>query len=680
MKKAFLLLILLYLFVFMFRCAPPPAEEAKPEILNVGTSGVTISWLSREPYKGRVFYRPTGTEAGPSRAAEKVDKTRQHEITITGLKPASHYTYWIGENGKHHRFQTQPPVNTPFSFIMVYGDFSRDLTHLLTSEVPDFFISLNPITGAPDLFSDVRAYVPVFDLAGADLVYQKTVDDHRPGMVSPGLSWKLDWGGLRLIFIRGLDALPGLLETPAPHTFGIITAAGLLDAFTPPQKADPDSIRAAELHSALLAHNRQNPARPASFVWVTGSKGDAVEVDGIHYLGVPVEKQGPGGKGKAVRVDIDVESARAVLLDEQKEITLRNPPVKGKRTCHECRRLADKGAYEQSIAAYKEFIEYNRGHYQIDDAYFAIAEIYDEKLFIFTEAMTWYQRLIKEHPSGTLTALAGQRITYLKRYSDYDFKPLQGFDRIRKVDFSRKKDQKEEQLKLLNQVETIIKEYPDCNLAPVMQHWLANRFRQFSIDKALVLYNQLKEKYPNSAESKEVSLEIGETYYNAGLYKEAIISYQKALKELPGKKKTIDARINRSKRNIRREVLAAAAWIIAAVFCLLTLLLRPVGLDFSRIGRGILVFVILGIILLFGAWLIHEQFPSVRQMWLFVGLFAVSAGLSSFLSVNFAQKLAGSRKVLKTIIGSLTGILFFLTGFYLTIYYVNVHYLTVFKL
>jgi len=670
MKRAYLILILLYLFGFMFHCSSPPAEEAKPGIVNIGTSGVTISWLSREPYKGRVFYKPTAADTAPSSAVEKFDKTRQHEITITGLNPDTLYTYWIGENGKHYRFQTQPPVNTPFSFIMVYGDFSQQVTHLLNTEVPGFFICLNRIADAPDPFPGVRAYVPVFGLAGAG----------RPGTSPPVLTWKLDWGGLRLIFIHNFDRLSQLLDTPAPHTFGIVIDAGLLAAFSSSQKADPDSIRATKLHASLAAHNQRNPTRPASFAWILGSKEGVVEVDGIQYLGIPVDKEGPAGQGKAVRVDIDVESARAVFLDEQKEFLLRTPPIKGKRTCHQCRRLADKGAYEASIHAYKEFIENNLGHYQIDDAYFAIAEIYDEKLFIFTEAVAWYQRLIKEHPTGTLTALASQRIKYLSQYSDYDFKPLQAFERIRKIDFSRKKGQIQEQLELLKQVENMIKEYPGCNLSPVMRHWLANRFRQFSIDKALESYRILKEKYPDSPEAKEVSLEMGETYYNAGLYKEALQTYQQALGELPGKKKTIIARINRSKRNIRREVLAVLAWIIAAIFCALTFLLPPRGLDWSRIGRAVLVFVILGIILLFAAWLIHEQFPSVRQMWLLVGLFAGSAGLSSFLSVNFAQKAAGSRKVLKTIIGSLTGILFFTAGFYLIIYYVSVHYLTVFKL
>lgn len=659
------------MFIFMFYCSSPPAEEAKPKIHDVGTSGVTISWLSREPYKGRVFYKPFAAETAPSSAVEKFDKTRQHEITITGLNPDTLYSYWIGENGKHYRFQTQPPVNTPFSFIVVYGDFSQQVTHLLNAEVPGFFICLNRTIDAPDPFSGVRAYVPVFGLDGADC---------QPGPVPTGSNWKLDWGGLRLIFIQNLEGLSGFLDTPAPHTFGIVIDARLLAAFISFQKADPDSIRTTKLHVGLAAHNQQHPASPVSFAWILGPGDGAVEVDGIQYLGIPVDKVGPFGRGKAVRVDIDVESARAVFLDEQKEFLLKRPPIKGKRTCHECRRLADKGAYEESINAYKEFIANNLGHYQIDDAYFAIAEIYDEKLFMFAEAAAWYQRLIEEHPSGTLTALAGQRIKYLSQYSDYDFKPLQGFERIRKIDFSRKEGQKEEQLELLKRVEDIIKEYPGCNLSPVMRHWLANRYRQFSIHEALASYRNLKEKYPNSAEAKEVSLEIGETYYNAGLYKEALENYQKALGELPGKEKAITALINRSKRNIRREVLAVLAWIMVVIFCGLTFLFPPVGLDLRRIGRAVLVFVILGIILLFAAWLIHEQFSSVKQMWLFVGLFAGCGGLSSFLSVNFAQKVAGSRKALKIIIGCLSGTLFFLAGFYLIIYYVTVHYLTVFKL
>lgn len=664
MNKAILIAVLVCLSLFVIHCSKAPAEEVLPVIQNTGASSVTISWHSREPYVGRIFYKLTGTDAGPSRAVEKFGETREHEIIVTGLKPATHYTYWIGETGKYYRFHTRPPANSPFSFIVAYGEMAKDASRLLDAEVPDFFISLNITPGDTDPFAGVRAYVPVFGFDGAAFT---------------GETGKLDWGGLRLIFLRNIESLGGQLDTPAPHTFGIMTGEGQPDVPVLFPKADPALLRDTKLHKTLRAHNRQDPTRPASFVWIIGSKGAPAEVDGIRYLGLPPAKDTPSGKGNAIRVDVDVESARAVLLGDGTEITLRNPPIQGKRTCHECRRLADKGAYEESIKAYKEFIENNAGHYQIDDAYFAIAEIYDEKLFLFPDAMAWYQRLLTEYPTGTLAALAGQRVRYLSQYADFDFKPLQGFDRIRKVDFSRKEGRADEQLELLSRVEALIDEYPGCNLAPVMQHWLANRYRQFSIDKALAAFNTLKEKYPASSEAEEVSLEIGETYYNAGLNEEALTAYQIALAKLPAHKKTIEARIKRSKRNIRRVVLAGAAWIALGVLLVLTILLKPIGLDFSRIGFGFRVFIILGIFLLFWSWLIHEQFSSPLDMWLFVILFAAHAGLSSFLSVNFAQKIPLSR-ALKIITGSLVGIEFFLTGFYLIIYYVTVHYLTVFKL
>lgn len=658
MNKALLIGVAAFLALVLIGCSEKPIEQVKPEIHQITPSGVTVSWSSAKPYKGQVFYKPSGTQTRALSAAEKTSDGRDHEIKISGLKPGTYYTYWMAEKGKRFRFKTQPPVNTPFSFLMFSGDGSGRLEQLMKSEVPDFLLSLNPRPEESGGLSDIKAFLPVFQLNRIR---------------------NLDWAGLRLIVLRGsseLEKLPLLLSTEAPHTFGIIADAGLTGA----------AIVSSVLHTSLLAHNKQHPASPASFVFVLGTdksnmdKLDDMEIDGIRYLGLHPGKQVTGGKLEAIRIDVDVESTRAVFIDEGKEIALRNPPLRGKRSCHECRRLADKGAYKQSIKAYTEFIENNAGHYQIDDAYFAIAELYDEKLFQFNEAMTWYRRLIDEHPSGTLTALANQRIAYLSRFSDFQFKPLQAFERIRKVDFSRKEGQPGEQLKLLEQVETLIDKYPDCKLAPVMRHWLANRYREFSIEKALASFETLREKYPDSAESAEISLEIGETYYNAGHYKEAIKIYQTALAELPGKKKTIIARINRSKRNIRRVKLAYGSWIILALLCLLTFWLKPMGLDFSAIGRGLLIFIILAILLLFAGWLIREQFPSNAQMWTFALLFPAAAALSSFFSFNLAQKTAAARRGLRIVIGGLSGIVFFLSGFYLVIYYVSVHYLTVFKL
>ncbi len=668
MKNRYLFLIIcLCLTGLAYRCSSPTDEAVKPVIQNTGTSQITIAWSSRKPYVGKVFYKPAGTDAGMSPVKETFGETQEHEITITGLKPATRYTYRIGEKGKQYRFQTQPPVNKPFSFIMLYGDAAQNATHLLNAEVPDFFLSLTPApTDTPDPFAGVRAYVPVFKR-------------------QPGLTRKLDWGGLRLILLDSTEKLTALLDTPSPHTFGILTSPRLVNAYNDSQTVDDDSIRASELHTALIAHNEQHPTKPASFVAIPGSKDDALEVDGIQYMGIPVEKETGPAAAKAIRIDIDVENARAVFTDDQKEIVLRKAPLEGKRTCLECRRLADKGAYEESINAYKDFVENNKGHYQIDDAYFAVAEIYDGKLFRFPEAVKWYRRLANEYPTGTLAALAKQRIAYLARYSDFDYKPLQTFERIRKIDYARKKDQPTEQAALLEQVENLLHEYPDCNLAPMMVHWLANRFRQTSPQKALQFYRTLEEKYPGSDESENVPIEIGETYYGAGLYKEALNAYENALKKLPHREKIIAPQIKRTKRNMLRDTLSIVALAAVLVLIVLTFLLKPMGF-YLKGGFYLTAFVVMGLLLLFGGWLIHEQFPSNLQLVLFALLFAFNAALSAALSTNFSGKLFGpqprgtGRKTAKIVTGSLMGILFFAAGFYLIVYYVSVHFLVLFKL
>jgi outer membrane protein assembly factor BamD (BamD/ComL family) len=686
MKNAYLIIIWSFLAVFCFQCSKSPVEEVKPEILNVGASQVTVAWQSREAYKGIIFYNPTGTGAAPSSVTEKTGDSRFHEATIAGLLPGTRYSYRVGKEGKQYQFQTQPPVNSPFSFIMAYGDVSREIDSLMKSEVFDFFLSLDVLPGSgdqPDRLAAVRAYVPVFDLNGAAPVNRKSLA--RPGTESPGGGWKLDWAGLRLIFIRDVEMLPGLLDTPAPHTFGIVTYPGVFDGFET-GKTDEGTPRANKLHAGLTAHNQANPTQPVSFVCVLGKNDSLLEVDGIRFLGIPLEKEvEPGTDGRIIRVDVDVENIRAVFTDEKREVALRTPPLQGKRTCQECRRLADKGAYEESIRAYKEFIENNQGHYQIDDAYFAIAEIYDEKLFVFNEAVNWYRRLMDEYASGTLAPLAKQRINYLMQYSQYDYKPLEQFERIRKVEFARKKDQPAEQAALLEKVEKLIKDYPDSKLAPVMLHWLANRYRLVSVPRAVELYRALKEKFPGSNESKDVAIEIGETYYQAGLYNEAVNALQQAMKELPDRKDTIASQLNRAKRNMRRDTLATVAWAAVLILLVLVVVLKPTGLDCAKIGRAVLAFVILAVVLLFAAWLIREQFASTSN-WVFMALlFAFDAGLSSFLSVNFAGKVMGAKsgfagKAGKVLVGSVMGALFFIAGFYLTVYYVNVHFLVLFKL
>ena len=672
MRKLCLWLIVLIIaiigIVIVFKHSSSVALSIKPEVFNISTSQATIAWLSKEKYKGRISYMPAGSEGSPLPATEAFGVSGQHEVVLTGLRASTRYTYRIGNSKSLFQFQTQPAQNSPFSFVAVWGDVSDKIVPLMRSESGEFIVSLTPASDQKsDWFSDVRPYVPVYNLLGIDSPFlSATGDEHQSG---PNNLWKLDWGGLRLIFVGGV-AEPGkiaeMLNAPSAHTIGIITSLEVVGVL----------FGEAKLHSILVGHNKQQPTRPAAFVAVIGSGEKNVEIDGVQYFGVDTAKQ-----TGAIRVDVDAESVRAVFVDENREVALKQPPLKQKRTCEECRRLADKGAYEESVKAHLEFIETHKGNFQIDDAYFAIAEIFDSKLFEFKNALVWYRRLATEYPDGTLTSLASQRIKYISAYPDHDYKPLVQFERIKAVEFARKKDQPEERSRILNEVTSLIKQYPDSNLAPVMQHWLANQYRLSEPDKAVEAYMMLRKNYSSHSESQEAMVEIGETYYDAGRYKEAIKAYNEALGELPALADTIKSQIARSERNLRRDKIAyVCCWIAVIVFGT-AFIRKPRRIGARSIVCACTAFVIVGAVLSFYGWLIHEQFNSAREMVLIVSSFSVIAGLSTLISMKFSRRAnIDSTGVFSAAVGSLAGIVFFLAGIYLAIYYIYVHYLIVVKL
>jgi tetratricopeptide (TPR) repeat protein len=686
MRKFWLLIVLIIAAVatiFFLRVGKIVESTVKPEVLNVTTSQVTIAWTSKEKYKGRVSYMPAGTEVPAMIAAETFGASDQHEVVLTGLRASTRYTYWIGNSKSRFQFQTQPAQNSPFSFVAVWGDVSDRIVPLMRSESGEFIVSLTSATDQKnDWFSDVRPYVPVYNLLGIDSPFLKATGDKHQSV--PNNLWKLDWGGLRLIFVGRVaepEKIAEMFSSPSAHTIGIITSAEVIGAMESKKDAQiDDSLGQTTLHSIIVSHNKQHPTRAAAFAAIIGNSEKNIEIDGVQYFGISTANKGNRSSG-AIRVDVDVESSRAVFVDENREVALKQPPLKQKRTCEECRRLADKGAYEESVKAYLEFIETHKGNFQIDDAYFAIAEIFDSKLFEFENALAWYRRLATEYPDGTLTSLASQRIKYISAYADYDYKPLANFERIKAVKYARKKDQPQERDKIFGEVKSLIKAYPDSNLAPVMQHWLANQYRLSEPDKAVEAYMTLRKNYRSHSESQEAMVEIGETYYDAGRYKEAIKAFNEALGEMPGLADTIKSQIARSERNLRRDKIAYVCWGIAAIVFGAAFIRKPRRIGARSIVCACAAFVIVGAVLSFYGWLIHEQFNSAREMVLIVSSFSAIAGLSALISMKFTRKVnADSTGIFSAVVGGLAGVVFFLAGIYLAIYHIYIHYLIVVKL
>jgi len=398
----------------------------------------------------------------------------------------------------------------------------------------------------------------------------------------------------------------------------------------------------------------------------------------------------PGQAGSVVaRLEPGLAATVTQVLDRRSKPSPHMLELGRRRTCKQCRQLADQGAYEQSVKAYQEFIQTHQGHYQIDDAHYAIAEIYDERLFRFPDALGWYRKLVAAYPHSTLVPLARQRIAYLSAHADHDYQPLARFERIRKVELAQTPPGSSARMRVLAEVEGILAEFPGCSLAPTMIYWLANQYRATDPDRAVATYRRLIAAHPRDEAVDDAWIEIGETYYQAGRYREAIAALEQARDAVPARAQVIEAQIGRARRNATRAALAWASWATLLLVVAAATLVRPRGLWARDFRWAAAAFAPLGSVILIGGWLVHEQFASPLEL---VGLglgIAASATFGFPFASALARKLvlggradaAGlGRELLAGLVGALLGLWLLGVGAYLTVLYSNEHYLTSFGL
>jgi tetratricopeptide (TPR) repeat protein len=650
----------------------PAAYPVSPTILRVGPGDAVIAWSTPDAMRGEVHYRPAGSTTDPLVAVEKLARSYRHEVTLTGLQPGRRYTYWIDSPERRFQFQTQPNANAPFSFLITNGQDTDAMARLVMDEIPDFVLDLSIGEQVPpDRFARVNAYQPVYALTGT---VGNTADD---ATVAQPIPRRLDWGGLTLDILMAPQMGDGGLPHSTAHTRGVVLAQPPPELAVDGPAPDADAIRSSAVHRHLVTMSTEQAPQPAFVVFPAAGNWQA-RVDGIEYATLP-----PTADQGAVRMDIDVGSATAVFLDGGRRVALKKPPLKRRMTCEECRRLADRGTYEAAIEAYRAFIDNNAGHFQVDDAIYAVAEILDEKLFRFADALDGYHRLVRDYPQGTLAPLARQRIDYIEAYADHGFKPLAAFERIRKIDFARNQDHVDKRRQTLADVEALIDAYPDCRLAPTMQYWLAAQYRSDDPDRAVAAFGVLKKRYPMAPEAREAALHIADTLYAAARYSDARTAYQTALAELPDLADAIDSQIRRCSRNLRRDALAICAGALLAASLILGLMWPPLGLDLLQAGKALAVFGLLAVMIFGITWLIREQFTSPREMAALSVCLAGTAAAAGLFSGLLRQKWwqAGRgevhrpRNVAPRLAGCLAGLVLLAAGIYLSVYLINAHYL-----
>lgn len=632
-----------------------------PELLSVTGSEATIAWTTPAATTGEVRFAPLSGEAQERRATEALGPTTQHEVVLDGLSPGTSYAYRLGDGAARYVFRTRPRPTEAFSLAIVWGTPGPQLGQLL-ADAPDLLLTLTPRRAAgEDPLSTARPYLPIFDLGGRDSPYLRSLGQAR--QPQPG-TWSLDWGGLRLI-VSPDGAVASQLDAPAAHTVGVIIDEGVRTA------------RADELHGALVAHNARKLPSRAAFVLVRGASGPLEERDGVRYLPLPTKTE----SGGSLRLDVSLERCAAHGLGRNEPMVLRPAPLGTRRTCEECRRLADRGAYEESVAAYEQFIATNTGHHQIDDAYFEIARILDEKLLRPAAALPWYDRLPKDFPRSTLASLAGQRAAYLRAHADHDFAPLVRFEAARSRPPASDAAAGDPERSRLDAVARLIERFPDASITPTMRYWLANQHRRSAPDEAVRLFRATIAAFPDHELAADARLEIAETYYDAKRFSEASSAFRAAAAALPERAEEALARAQRADRNLQRRYLAAGAG-------LLLLLLLGAGLLASKGGGApapwklsAAGFGTLSVAVLAGGWLLHEQFGS---FWELLGI-ALGLGASAALPLVPCRALAGrlvggrggSAGAATVALGAALALLAFAAGGLLTLFLANEHYLVI---
>lgn len=646
-KKLWLLCIAIGLVCFtLYQCKKQTIAEVTPTIIQLNESQVTISWESNIPYTGKILYKVAGTKETPREITDKLGETTNHEVELTGLQPSTQYSYWVDGMQNKYNFTTKPVQDAVFSFIVTNNSEEEDYLSVLKSEAASFIISLNKNT--TQALEKCAPYVPVF-----------IVDKPQ---------WIINWGGLHLTVLTKNTEID--LNMAGNHTAGVFVFSELLGN---------NSIEESNLHLRLKAHNSQVGNTKVSFVGLINSKKEKEKIDGISYVGLAQGKGNNEPGNYTFFVNVDIESTSAYFVSAEKEILLKEPPLQGKRTCQECRRLADKGAYEQSIKAYTEFIETNQGHYQVDDAYFAIAELYDNKLFQFQNALDWYNNLTDNFPESNLVPLVNQRIKYITKYNEANFEPLAAFEKVKTYEFAKAKNIQEEQVKVLEKLDKIIKQYPETRLAPVMKLWMANQYQLIDVEKAVHIYNSIRIDYADFSTENEVSVKIGETYYKNEEWKKAYEIYTIVAQEYPELNETTSSQLRRIKRNLKRIQRNYISLSILIITFLVLLLLPKRGYKHPGWKTLTIMYIINFGVLFFFAWMYREEFASIKEMLLLIIAFTVSILLGVISAYTFSRKLIQNKPFLANLAGSALGILIFLCGFYQGIYNIYEHYLIAIK-
>lgn len=360
---------LLLFLVWLASAVVLPGCGDVPQVTNlrldeVGPFTLTLTWTTDVAARFDVAY---GEGEQLDRLVSQQRSTTAHRVTLTGLKPSTHYSYQLAKSQPVLWARTAPGRQGAFDLVVI------------DAQSPACRDRIAVAAPRPDLV--VRTQACATGLAAEPMSLQ-VLD--------------LPATGVRRLSVGNAT----LLLASDPSEVGELPADAQTVLIVLP--AVPETVPPA-WRGAVVVSPREAVFADARTDW-----GDA-----------------------AAWIEVDAYEVAWVDRPRHERRVIVAAPPETRKTCLYCDRLLEAGRYEESIEWYQDFIAGNAERHEIEDAVFAIARILDEKLFRYENALTAYGDFLARYPDSRRVTLVRSRVEYLRSHTDHGYQPLERFERAK---------------------------------------------------------------------------------------------------------------------------------------------------------------------------------------------------------------------------------------------------------
>ncbi|OGS21925.1 MAG: hypothetical protein A2252_04100 [Elusimicrobia bacterium RIFOXYA2_FULL_39_19] len=649
-------------------------ESIVPYVYSVSNNSAIIAFESKTAYRAEIAYN-IYLGGAKTRAIIKEDaKTTAHKLYLQGLSPGTKYSYSFPAVSKSEfSFKTKPEANQLFRFGIVPDlaentELSLSRLRYLFINNPEFLLIKRPCSEqnpqTPQYSAktaEIKPYLPLFGIFyNKNTASNSYLNDIYLPLKQPYYSF--NWGAWHFVSLS-----ENFLEESGE------ALQNKLQWLKDDLKNSRNANKAVCLDAVLLGNKELNSllidsGTDAVFIF-SSDKFKTIKCKNTKFISLP--------KNDFCLIEADYYEASGVILDKEGktigEFPVKESSAKVKKTCEYCRQLMDSGRYEDSIKAYRDFIAEKNNSYQVDDAQYEMASIYDRGLYDYKNALFEYRKLIQMFPDSTKKMLAENRTAYITENADFDYKPLGSYEKV-KAEFFKTSKTNNGKAQSVSKVEALLAQYPACSLADDMLYWLANNYQSLDYKKSVSLYRKLIAEFPQSPFIQNAVLEIADVFYANKQYRLSIAELQKAKAFLPSDKLSdIEGKISQSSRNIHRYWLAGLCWVIVlgCVACIFFLKPKLSLKDFKpSLIHFLLYFVSYCIVVLLWYDLFLELIPFMAVM---VPLISLTPAISGLLTKQLPEKKALFIKLAVNVVLVACFV-------YISIFHTYIHWLIVFGL